>query len=83
MPETIAGGALLFIALVILMSGSVFGGELAFMLFIGLATLAARFLCAPLMAMLSARHVNGDKRDRKTEAEQGVTGLPLGQEMEA
>ena len=75
MPETIAGGATLFVALLVLMSGSVFGGELAFLMFLSLATLALRFLCAPLMAMLSIRHVNGDARDVKSRGGESASAL--------
>jgi len=81
MPETIVGGSLMFIALLVLMSGRIFGGELAFLMFIGLATLAARFLCAPLMSELSNRHVNSDRRDIRRADGDGCTEPHLLQEQ--
>jgi len=58
MTETVLGSIALFIGLLALFSGNVLGTEFAMLAFLGAATLAARFLCAPLMAYLSIRHAN-------------------------
>lgn len=64
-PETMAGGLFLFLACIMLAARDIVGLEFAILAAISLASYAARFWCAPLMAALSIRHVNADPRDDK------------------
>lgn len=58
MPETVLGGAFLGVGSAMLAAHALIGPEFAIMAFAALATYAARFWCAPYMAILSIRHVN-------------------------
>ncbi|HEX8058598.1 MAG TPA: glycosyltransferase family 2 protein, partial [Novosphingobium sp.] len=55
--ETVAGSICLALALFAGLSTSVLGGEFALLTGLGLATMALRFYCAPLMVALGIGHV--------------------------
>ena len=61
MPETLLGGAFMAAGLGILGAHGLLGTEFALMAFATLVTFAARFWCAPYMAMLSIRHVQASQ----------------------
>jgi hypothetical protein len=61
LPETLLGGVCLGMGLLALAGAGPLGGEMALLAFIGAASMAFRFFCAPYMAAQAIRHVKKEQ----------------------
>lgn len=67
MPETIIASISGVIALMLLLAGGALGYGFALLACLGAMTIALRFACAPIMAMLAIRHVTHETRTEPDE----------------
>lgn len=58
MPEVICGTVFGVLALLVLLSAELWGGEIAVLMASGLLAMAASFFCAPIMAAMAIGHAN-------------------------